>query len=887
MSVREKREVHFSLGSHLDLFWMGATRDCLDRGAEIMAEVIDLCKIHDSYCFYIESTVFAEYFLEKHPEWKTPMAELIHEGRLEIGASYADRVEHMHGGESILRHHVYGVRWVEKVFGIRPKSTCHSDLPGLSPQIPQICKKTGIEYYLRARGACAVYRWQAPDGSQIIYNNFGYGYGRNDLDHMATILDQTSDLPKIMVRGGYGDLEMPDGDIVKLVKDLRAKYPEIRFAISSPSTVLDCYTPGTTERESLPVIKGEWPFGWGSAATIEMEVFKAGGRLERLLLTAEKITSIAAQLGFGIKPATSKAHWWSSLGRYAREILPPDIPAGKELEEAWKVALYTQDHNYEGFSGAKSEYDRQTMLDYAVKYTTSILDSSLSGIAREVSRTISPRVGDVCDTLVVFNPLSWPRRDLVVLDQAGSASLADMRIVDSQGREVEKQTHGDSLYLYADDVPAMGYKKLYLVRPVDADTGHEPPSPVYFEDAGQWHESFSRWQNSLPSCTPPWYSAIRDGGKLRIESGQVSMTLDLCNGSISRIYDKSLGKELTGGDTSRLFGELISYEDPGIDVRYSFTGKLSRDSDQDYQVSMESSGPLFVTYLMEGSILDAKVEKRVTIYKHLPRIDLAVTIYWWGKKGEHIRLCLPFGPEGYKTTWYGAPFYSVEWPTMMDGIDDSAILGMDAVRQDEILAEDRRHFREIQQWIEVVYDNFGITLGVQMPSAWIDANCIEIPLLRSQRSCGDHNRWPQNPGKHTWRFSLTSHKGDWKGAKAYRSGWEHNNPLLYSFGGIEPDPGEASSFAEDEFSFYQVEESNVIVTTVKPAYDDPRSYIIRFFEVEGRSSEIHLRCFRTISDASEVNLLEETEKPLHFNGSTVTVPTGAFEIKTVKLRFAD
>ncbi len=64
------REVAFTLGSHLDLFWMGAARDCLDRGSEIIKTALDLCRAHPDYCFYIETTVFADHFLKRHPEEK-------------------------------------------------------------------------------------------------------------------------------------------------------------------------------------------------------------------------------------------------------------------------------------------------------------------------------------------------------------------------------------------------------------------------------------------------------------------------------------------------------------------------------------------------------------------------------------------------------------------------------------------------------------------------------------------------------------------------------------------------------------------------------------------------------------------------------------------------
>lgn len=107
----KSKELHFTLGSHLDLFWMGTSDECLQKGAEIIHRALSLCKEHEEYCFYIETTVFAEYFLQKFPSLRKYFMELLKDNRLEISGVYIDRVEHSHGGESLIRHAVYGIKW--------------------------------------------------------------------------------------------------------------------------------------------------------------------------------------------------------------------------------------------------------------------------------------------------------------------------------------------------------------------------------------------------------------------------------------------------------------------------------------------------------------------------------------------------------------------------------------------------------------------------------------------------------------------------------------------------------------------------------------------------------------------------------------------------------
>ena len=102
--------VFVTLGTHCDLFWMGTHPECLERGTEIQRHALDLMEQFSEYCYYIETTIFADYHLRKHPEDKPRMQRLLKSGQLEIGACFVDRVEHAHSGESIIRHAVEGIR---------------------------------------------------------------------------------------------------------------------------------------------------------------------------------------------------------------------------------------------------------------------------------------------------------------------------------------------------------------------------------------------------------------------------------------------------------------------------------------------------------------------------------------------------------------------------------------------------------------------------------------------------------------------------------------------------------------------------------------------------------------------------------------------------------
>lgn len=597
------------------------------------------------------------------------MIRLIGEGRLEIGGSYIDRFEQLHEADSIIRQHLYAARWLKETFDIYPSSTCHADLPSMTPQEAQSYARSGIKYYLRARGPCNVSLFAAPDGSSVIYGSVDFMYGNITRKDIDDILKGIKKLPeRIITRGGYGDLSMPNDEILGIIKEVKQAYPDIDFHIASPSRVLEFYL-NSTEMDKLPIIKGEWPSGWASVSVLCVDNLKYSPQLGNLLFTAEKYTTISGMLGHALRSSTDEATWWLVLQRTKGDMEIPLIPKGKELEEAWKVGLFTQDHNYVEYAGLKSESDKIIMKKKAIAYTEDILAASLADIASHAILPATIGAVEVLWAIIIFNSLSWVRQERTEI-LAGSLKSYDreeIHLIDAKEGEIAFQWDGDEIVLDAQRISPVGYKTYYVTR----------------------KKSIGINQTTL------WFNSVADGEKQLIESELFKLVLDLNNGSICSIFDKKSGRELTGGEPEGLFGEVISYENPGIDVVYTFTGKRTRDSHQAYKFYKKSAGPVLATFVMEGSIFDSKVVKEITIYRENRKIDFNLAIKWWGKKGENVRLHLPFSKQNYSQTWYGTSFYAVQWPKMMEGIDDDTILGISNVNADELSSEDRMHFRDV------------------------------------------------------------------------------------------------------------------------------------------------------------------------------------------------
>ena len=77
-----------------------------------------------------------------------------------------------------------------------------------------------------------------------------------------------------------------------------------------------------------------------------------------------------------------------------------------------------------------------------------------------------------------------------------------------------------------------------------------------------------------------------------------------------------------------------------------------------------------------------------------------------------------------------------------------------------------------------------------------------------------------------------------------------------------------------------------MVTAIKKDADDA-SLIIRYYEWAGKKGDVHVHLPQDVAAAWDANLMEAIQSPLGLDAGrrVVTVPTGAYEIKTVRVQF--
>ena len=162
-----------------------------------------------------------------------------------------------------------------------------------------------------------------------------------------------------------------------------------------------------------------------------------------------------------------------------------------------------------------------------------------------------------------------------------------------------------------------------------------------------------------------------------------------------------------------------------------------------------------------------------------------------------------------------------------------------------------------------------------------------------------------------FRYSFTSHKGDWRKDKSYQFGWQIHNPLTpvcingkgsagkpilsrsgdlshSKVGETSPDIDVSSSKLAcplpGSYSFCRLDKPNVLLLTLKEA-EDKKGLIIRLMEMEGKNTTVKVTLpFLKIKKAYLTNLVEENQKRISAEEHTTKVSIKSFGITTIRIQ---
>ncbi len=818
--------------AHIDAAWLWPWTETVDVVHRTFGTALQLMNEYPNYTYTQSAAAYNEWMAQKYPALNDEIKRRIKDGRWEIvGGMWVEPDLNMPDGESLVRQLLVGKRWYKQAYGVDVRIGWNPDSFGYTWQLPQIYKKSGIDYFVTQKMTWndtnklpfKLFWWESPDGSKVLAY-FPHDYVNLTLnpvrlsDDLATARLRSPGLTEMMDLYGVGD---HGGGPTRAILDEGFRWaapsaaavasnggepvtPKYQFGTAQSffSTVEKQIAPEspTWNYQSIPqyappaAVPGRIAIPtWDSELYLEYHrgVYttqanhkKSMRDSEEEVLNAEKFSSLA----------------WLFGAKY-----PAD-----ELTEDWKKVLFNQFHDLAAGSGIGVIYkDAQTDYDWVRMSTNEISTGALETVSERINTT-----GNGIP-IVVYNPLSWGRS-------------GDLRV--QVQTEADKST---AVTMHVENIPAFGYKVLRV--------GQKTPLNM---------------QTVMTSD---------NGFELTLGDGKVRVMVDKSTGCIISLMEKTTRFETLApgacGNQLQFFKDKPrDYDAWNIDPGTLDTAPATIfKADSVEPTELANGAPAIkVSYTWQES----KFVQTITIPDGSDYVDIDNDIDWHEK---HVLLKAAF-PLSVKSDFatYEIPYGAIERPTTRNNSWEKAQFEVPAMRWADLSGagpDGKVHGLSVLNQDKYGYDAVG--------------NVLRLTLLRSPT-------WPDpdaDQGHHHFHYALYPHAGTWKDALTVRHGWEYDYPLEAVVTTVH-----AGSLPA-EHSFASVSPENVVLTAVKKA-EDANGLIFRVYEWAGKETTAEFHVPAGATGATVTNLMEQPEgDPLKVEGDVVKTPIKPYEILTIRVSY--
>ena len=734
--------------SHIDMAWLWPWTETVEVVRNTFQSVLDLMREYPDFKFTMSSARTYEWMQEKYPDLFEQIKQRVKEGRWEvIGGMWVEPDLNMPDGESLVRQILVGKKYFQKNFGADIKIGWNPDSFGYNWQLPQIYKKSGIDYFVTSKLLWATdytkfpYRlfwWEAPDGSRLLTyfpheyaNEFDPQQITQDLSFYAPSIYGTkvTDSPQMLYLYGIGDHGGGPTrtmlDRANRLRDPNTVFPKIEF-----STAKEFFADLTQELPNLkvPTWKDELYFEYHRGVmTTQADTKQRIRRDEELMLDAEKYASLASLFG---------------------RSYPQD-----QFELAWKNLLFDHFHDVMPGSGIAVNYlDAKRNLEDVARSAKEITNGALDELLAHVNTQGANARGDGVP-VVVFNSLSWPRAEVIEAQVQLSGPAREVQVLDGAGQRVESPTAGPGLVHESGASPySCGCASPWLQNLFCAG--------IFWAFRGEdWHIS-KRGQRPCASC-PGFEGDAEECVHRRsksIRKPDASPAFSICAVRRKRLLPPkptpAAPKHLFAGTSCRLSTTNPSSGTPGTSIPIS--RKQHWDLDKADEVKLVESGPLRAVIRVKKHFQNSTFVQDITMYAGVPRVDVKMQADWH-EKHILLKVAFPLSAHSDKAT-FEIPYGSIERPTTRNTPAEQAKFEVPAQRWADL--SDTKHGFSLLNDSKYGYD--------------VKGNVLRLSLLRSPE-------WPDphaDEGHHEFTYSLYPHGGNWRDAQTVRRGYELNYKLI-------------------------------------------------------------------------------------------------------------
>ncbi|MBP5274482.1 MAG: alpha-mannosidase, partial [Abditibacteriota bacterium] len=434
--------------SHIDVAWLWPLKESMRKAGRTYSTVASLMDEFPEYHFNCSQVPLYLYLKKNFPSVYERIKARAAEGRFEpIGGTWVENDTNLPSGESLVRQCLYGQRFFMKEFGKKVKVGWLPDVFGYSWSLPQIYKKSGIDYFMTTKLTWndtnkfpyKAFLWEGIDGSRLkCFLSNTYVDNLDFPGHYNTVVRNYPDKltePDYLAVFGFGD--GGGGPTRYNLEKIRRLNNAPGFPRARTGTV-ESFFENSVEKASdrLPVWNGELYFEYHRGTyTSQANNKKNNRKCELALRNAEIMGSLAKEYGFVYPKEALTSMWETVLLNQFHDIIP-----GSSITEVYR----------------ESSAQYEEVLKGAGK------------IIRKAAQHIADSIGVGANQFIVFNTLSHLRTDVIEIKNAPFG----MAVYDANGEKLPSQYESDTLVAEVPAVPPTGFK-LITLKKEKAEKQHE------------------------------------------------------------------------------------------------------------------------------------------------------------------------------------------------------------------------------------------------------------------------------------------------------------------------------------------------------------------------------------------------------------------------------
>lgn len=407
--------------AHIDTAWLWPLRETIRKCARTFSTALRNMEKYPEFTFVCSQPQQYEWMKRHYPSIYEDIRAAIRRGQWEpVGSMWIESDCNVPSGESLVRQILIGKKFFREEFGYETRDVWIPDVFGYSAALPQIMRKSGVDYFLTQKISWSAYNrfphhtfyWEGLDGTRIFTHfppadTYNGSMEPGELRRgQQRFLDQDRANRWLYIYGfgdGGGGPSEKQIMMSRRLKDLEDA-PKVQH-----QRVRDFFPEAEADAKATPLWVGELYLELHRGTLTTQAANKRGNRKSELLLRdAEFLASLDVEA----------VDAWLEQTIGSREVPLQEVwdctdfglDRPRMMERAWKLLLLNQFHDIIPGSSITWVYrDSDKDYDTIRQLAQQVQEAGLHNLARRIDASFTT------EPVLFLNTLCHPRCEVVAL----------------------------------------------------------------------------------------------------------------------------------------------------------------------------------------------------------------------------------------------------------------------------------------------------------------------------------------------------------------------------------------------------------------------------------------------------------------------------------------